>query len=298
MKRIQFILLMVSCLFVGCSKNIQTIQTKKSVRNIRKAVFSTNGELKVMTFNIRVDTFLDIGKRSWDKRKDIAFDLIAEKAPDIFGIQEAEYSQAMEICKNVSGYACYTAGRNDGKKRGEACSIFYRKDRFKLLDSGTFWFSKNPQKPGSKYASAFNPRICSWVYLMDYNQKSFYVYNVHLDHLSQKAREKSVRLLVERIQERKTKEPFVVIGDFNVGLKNPIFDYLLKNDVLKMKNAWKELKQDELTWTRHHFSGRRGLKTDHILYKDMEIFDISIDKRNVRGVYPSDHFPICVRMKI
>ena len=78
-------------------------------------------------------------------------------------------------------------GRDDGKFRGEHCSILYLKDRFKLdkKDCGTFWFSDTPEKIASKSWGNEIPRICTWVRLIEKKtNKGFYVYNVHYDHRS------------------------------------------------------------------------------------------------------------------
>ena len=68
-------------------------------------------------------------------------------------------------------YAYYSAGGVDGKNRGQTCPIFFRKDRFELIDSGTFWFSDRPDKPGSQGWGEPVPRFCSWVQLAEKGQK-------------------------------------------------------------------------------------------------------------------------------
>lgn len=113
------------------------------------------------------------------------------------------------------------------KNKGETCAILYRKDRFELVDSGTFWFSEKPEKSGSKSWGNLFARICSWVQLKDKtNQASFYVYNVHLDNWSQHSRKKSVQLLAKKIAERDTRDPFILMGDFNMKIDNPAMKYL------------------------------------------------------------------------
>ncbi|MCE7070842.1 hypothetical protein LZG74_11045 [Dyadobacter sp. CY327] len=65
---------------------------------------------------------------------------------DIFGVQEAFISQMKDIAE-LNAYAYTGKGRDDGREGGEH-SYFYKKDRFKLLESGDFWLSETPDKPG------------------------------------------------------------------------------------------------------------------------------------------------------
>ena len=93
--------------------------------------------IKVMSFNIRVDTFLD-GPNRWNSRKQMVFDALADNAADVIGLQEALDHQVRQIQQALPQYGNYAVGRNDGKQKGESCAIFYRKDRFDLDDCGTF----------------------------------------------------------------------------------------------------------------------------------------------------------------
>ena len=39
-------------------------------------------------------------------------------------------------------------GRDDGKTAGEYAPLFYRKDKYEVLDSNTFWLAENPDSVG------------------------------------------------------------------------------------------------------------------------------------------------------
>lgn len=265
--------------------------------------------IKVMTFNIRTGQawWLDgWHQNNWNKRKHIAIDTIAENATDVFGIQEGVSLQLEEIQNALPQYAKYAVGRDDGKKKGETCAIFFRKDRFQLLESGTFWFSNNPDKPGSKNWGNLFPRICSWVQLMDKtNRNSFYVYNVHLDNLSQNSREKSVRLLVDKIAERNSQDPFILVGDFNMKINNSAMQYLEQNSDnnanAAMSNVWQSIYPEKSkTGTYHKFRGSTACaKIDYIsISKTAQALDAKIDTYEENGHYPSDHYPVIATIRI
>ncbi len=246
---------------------------------------SPSGLVNVMTFNIRVDTIID-GFHRWNRRKDGVIDLLASNTPDVFGLQEALNSQVQDVQNALPQYDTYAVGRKDGFIDGESCPIFYRKNRFKLLDSGTFWFSDTPDVPGSKDWGSKWPRICSWVYLGEKGTDvRFYVYNVHMVCFGKNAHENSIQLLAQRVAQRKTQDPFIVMGDFNMKLTNPAMKYLLKQGYdtpyPKMADVWESI----------HSSP--GPKFDHIaICENTKVVEASVDTREMDGRRPSDHSPL------
>lgn len=266
---------------------------------------SETGVFRVMTYNIRYGS-ADDGENSWPQRKDLLFNLLAEYAEDVMGFQEALDFQVQEIQQSLPEYEHVMVGRDDGKMAGESCAIFYRRDRFELADTGTFWFSNTPWKPGSKHWGNTIPRICTWVRLTEAaSGKSFYVYNVHWDHQSQVSRVKSAELLAKEISNRPTDDPFVVMGDFNVGLDNPAMLYLQKIGVEtpypRLVDTWQVMNRTQKpAGTFNGFKpGSAGDNIDHILVADdIEIIEVGIDRRSFDGHYPSDHFPVYAEIRL
>lgn len=301
MKRTVLICLLLSIIsiMVGCCPQQQ------STPRVIHFPGSSSDVIKAMSFNVRVDIFLD-GPNRWNSRKELVFDILENNAADVIGLQEALDSQVRQIQQALPQYSHYAAGRNDGRQKGESCAIFYRKDRFLLEDCGTFWFSDTPSKPGSKDWGNLWPRICSWVHLTEKaTGDDFYVYNVHLDVFSQNSRKKSTELLAKRIAARKTKNPFIVMGDFNMGLDNPAMVYLQninsETPYPKMVSAWQSLYPGRNSGgTRHNFRGRAsGTKIDHIpISEGLQALEVKIDRWNVDGQYPSDHFPVIAKIRL
>ena len=115
--------------------------------------------LKIATFNLRMDTPSD-GENAWFHRKDMVNDLIRFYGFDLFGTQEGFTHQLNDILR-LSDYRFIGVGRDDGKDAGEHCAIFYRSDRFKVLDQGDFWLSEHPEKPGRGWDGTCCNRICT-----------------------------------------------------------------------------------------------------------------------------------------
>ena len=221
-----------------------------------------------MTFNIKADNIMD-SFGSWTSRKKRVFEVIADHAPDILGLQEPLHDQLEQVQQAFPQYGCYSAGGKDGKDRGESCPIFYRKDRFDLLDSGTFWFSDRPDTPGTQGWGEPVPRFCSWVVLAEKGQNtSFYVYNTHLAWMSQRSRNKSVRLLAKKITDRNSSLPFIIMGDFNMRLINPAMLFLLESgpqNQFPVTDAWLSLHPDQPDTSTCNFGKwGTGPQIDHI----------------------------------
>jgi endonuclease/exonuclease/phosphatase family metal-dependent hydrolase len=257
-----------------------------------------------MTFNIRTRTIID-GLNHWNRRKGLVSDIIAGNGADIVGLQEVKNSQLKYVESKLPQYAAYAVGRSNGDRGGESCPILYRTDRFGLIDSGTFWFSDTPSVAGSKDWGNLPPRICSWVHLVETNTgNGLYVYNLHLDNLSQKSRAKSVELLTEKIAARETNEPFIVMGDFNMETTNPAMRWLNRIGIGKPRLAsidvWQSIHPNRTIGTRHGFNGRMsGPQIDHIrLSSNLHALDARIDTHSRNGRYPSDHFPVVANIRL
>jgi endonuclease/exonuclease/phosphatase family metal-dependent hydrolase len=255
-----------------------------------------------MTFNIR-HGLADDGENHWNLRRELVFDMLAEQAADVIGLQEALGFQLKEVKRAVPGYQTVSASRDEGGSKGEACPILYRRDRYTLAESGTFWFSNTPWKAGSKHWGNQYPRICTWVRLMEKDtDKHFYVYNLHLDHQSQHSRQYSMELLAKEVAKRKHPDPVIIMGDFNMETDNPAMTRF-KEDGPRERyiDVWHHLHPDQPGIKTYHAFGTQpsGPCLDHILIDEsIDIMEVVIDARKIRDRYPSDHFPVTALLQI
>ena len=262
--------------------------------------------LTVMTFNIRYGTAKD-GENHWTARREMLFDVVREQDADLVGLQEALASQIDEIIAAVPMYAVVGVGRDDAARAGEYSAILFRKNRFRVAEAGTFWFSDTPSVPGSKSWGNNITRISTWARFVDRDGRGFYHFNLHLDHESQPSRERSTALLKQRIEARAVStDPVVVTGDFNVGERNPALPALVGRgpgdataaflDTFRVKHP------DDTTvgtFTAFKFGATGGDKIDYVLVQpgtDVLAADIVRTSRNDR--YPSDHFPVVAKVRL
>lgn len=170
--------------------------------------------LQIATFNLRFDTPID-GDNAWPHRREFVKRLIAYHEFDIMGTQELLHSQITDLLQ-MEGWAYVGAGRDDGFRGGEHSAIFYRKERFKLLQNGDFWLSETPEKPSKGWDANCCNRICSWGKFKDKQSgRTFFVFNAHFDHQGQEARRQSGLLMVQQIKEIAGDSPVVFCGDLN-----------------------------------------------------------------------------------
>lgn len=257
--------------------------------------------LTVMTFNIRYATAPD-GENQWTARRDLLFDVIRAHDADLIGLQEALASQIAEITAAVPAYAVVGVGRDDARAAGEFSAILFKRDRFRVADAGTFWFSDTPEVPASKSWGNNITRICTWARFIDRDGRGFYHFNLHLDHQSQPSRERSAALLRTRIDRRAFPgEPVVVTGDFNVGEDNPALGALVGPNG-PFVDTFRVLHPDATdvgTFTGFTYGKVSGGKIDYVLVQpgtDVLAASILHDSRN--GRYPSDHLPVFARIRL
>ncbi|MDR0559999.1 MAG: endonuclease/exonuclease/phosphatase family protein [Prevotellaceae bacterium] len=179
-----------------------------------------NCELNVMTFNIRMDNASD-GINVWQNRREFAANSIAFYNVDVAGLQEALHHQLNDLKQYLPDYESTGVGRQDGKTKGEYSAILYKKSRFELIATETFWLSENPEAIGKKGWDAACERIVTWAKLKDrVSGKVILFVNTHFDHVGKIARIESSKLLLSKIKQISDGLPTIVTGDFNASATN------------------------------------------------------------------------------
>lgn len=263
-----------------------------------QATIAANEPLKVMSFNIRYGKAND-GNNSWKFRYELVLKTITDYEPDLLGTQETLLFQAKYLQDNLQDYASFGRSREKDPNSGEQCTIFYKKERFELLDKGQFWLSEKPEEVGSKSWDSSLPRVATWVKLKDKkNDKTFYFLNTHFDHRGKVARHEAAKLIAARVA--KFEAPTVITGDFNCGENSKPYQAMVTEqgkvtDTYRAKFASPE--KGEGT-----FNGFRGTDTgariDWVLHTSgFQTRTAAINKFNDDGRYPSDHFPVTATLQ-
>lgn len=192
-------------------------------------------KMVVATYNVRYDSKDDsLQGDGWQRRYPVIAGLIQFHNWDLFGVQEAKANQVEDLTTSLPGYAYTGVGRDDGKTAGEFSAIFYKKEKYELLQSGTFWLSPTNTRQPNKGWDAALPRICSWGKFKETKTGfSFYFFNLHMDHIGVVARRESARLVLDTVQKMAGNTPAILTGDFNVDQHNESYALINNSGVLK-----------------------------------------------------------------
>jgi endonuclease/exonuclease/phosphatase family metal-dependent hydrolase len=261
-------------------------------------------QLRVMTYNIRLDTDRD-GQNRWLNRRNWVSAQIAWLRPDIFGLQEVLSNQKRDIAADAGDYRLVGVGRDDGRDGGESSPIGYRHDRLALLHSGTFWLSPTPDTPSKGWDAAY-PRVATWARLRDREtRRTVFALNTHWDHIGVVARNQSASLLRERIARyRRRGDRVIVLGDFNAELASDALRLLMGNAPDTLFRDSRQASQTSPfgpTGTINEFKLQPERKDtiDHIFVgPGIAVQRYAVIAQNVDGRMPSDHYPVLADLRL
>ncbi|MCJ1333728.1 hypothetical protein MMC10_010428 [Thelotrema lepadinum] len=201
--------------------------------------------LRILTHNIRYATSSPFeNERPWSERKPLILSELSYQTRFLDGglrqggsficLQEVLHVQLCDILASLNDrsgrnglaegpkWAHIGVGRENGKKKGEYSPILYPIQVYKLLHFEYKWLSPTPNTP-SKGWDAGSERIFT-VGVFEHRQtgQRLVASNTHLDNVGSIAREKSVAIILDTLEEvrrnwKATDETlqYFVAGDFN-----------------------------------------------------------------------------------
>ncbi len=289
-------------------------------------IFSFAQSFRIGTYNLRNANRGDsVEGNGWGQRLPVVASLIQFHDFDIFGTQECLSHQLEELVAAMPGYTYIGVGRDDGKQKGEYSAIFYKKDKFDVLEHGDFWLSTITDRPNKGWDAAL-PRICSWGKFKEKKSgKMFYMYNLHMDHIGVEARKESAKLILKKIQDMKTTVPVILTGDFNVDQNNESYTLLNTSGIMRdayelspiryatngtfnafNTNSKTDSRIDHIFLTKEFKVSRYGILTD--TYRapandknetaDSANFPKEVSLKKYIAREPSDHFPVLIEVTL
>lgn len=256
--------------------------------------------LSVMTFNMRYDNPED-GQNNWRFRRERIAGVIKAQEVDVLGTQELLSNQFDDLSGLLTGYQGVGVGRLDGAESGEYCAVFFKKERFTLLDSGTFWLSETPEVVGSLGWDGACERIATWVVLRDRDGRELFFIDTHLDHVGQVARDEGVSLLMKRIETLRGGRPVILTGDFNSEPGSSVVAHVQKDGVLRDSKAI-AAQRFGTDWSFSDFGqipeAERPLLDYIFVSGDIEAVRYEVLPDIFDGGYVSDHAPVMAVVKI
>lgn len=261
--------------------------------------------LKIASYNIQYDNQNQSPDSEWINRKDILKELVRKYDFDIIGAQEPYLRQLNDIKDLLPEYdniGISTVGETTELNR-HYIPILYKKDRFEVLDWGTFWFSAASSTPGSIGWDAASPRICTRALIKDKTTgKIFNFFNVHLDHIGTTARNMSVEMLLSLVPVAAKSYPVILTGDFNFNQNSVNYNKIVSSDILKdsYSMALEKTNADYGTHNDYILDRNLGTRIDHIFLSTglpLKVKSHQIITDNFNGKYPSDHYPVMIELQ-
>ena len=296
MKKVKIILGILLCIVLaGCA--VYGIYTQIGAVRFDEIIIDGIPEkseeaTRVMSFNVRCK---NDGEQTITNRSKVAIEVIKQYAPDSFGVQECTPRWKRILAYNLDGkYACVGAARDYYGPFTEYSSIYYLKDKYNLIDSGTFWLSETPEKKWTKSFDSACFRVASWALLEDKETGLRYTHiNTHLDHVLETTREAQMEVLIECVNKVANGSPIVMTGDFNAYEDNSlVYDVACSsfNDTKKVA-----VNSDTgRTFTSYGTKEEDGTGAIDFIFADksLQVDTYKIIRNTVQGIYPSDHYPI------
>lgn len=251
----------------------------------------TRNEVKVISFNIRNSSEMSErqdGSYYWTYRKDAVAKMLVAERPDAIGLQEALIDQIVFLDSALVGYQRVGVGRDDGATEGEWMAIYFRRDRFDLVKSATYWLSETPDKPSRGWDAACR-RTVTVVQLRDRISGKDWVYmNTHLDHVGKTARAESTKQL-RKLADEWDAVPIVIGGDMNSTLEDTIFQTLTEVRLLSARDL-APITDNKLTYNA--YGKGKAQQIDHFFVRKLRPLAFRTLDGNYGVPYVSDHYPV------
>lgn len=262
-------------------------------------------DISVMSYNV----YYDLSEKN--RNPDDVIASVNEKAPDVFGLNEAgkDWIDKFNADADIkSAYACAEGKPTDKADDASYNPIFYKKDKFELVESGTKWLSSTPDVM-SKYSDAKHYKILTYAILKDKASGAEFMYvNVHLDGSGDSAahtalaevRKKQVEV-VKSFAADYVQLPIIVGGDFNASASSAVIASMGNGRFKYCMNMALDTVNINSTDVNSEFNSITSgvifdyifVSTDCVGVKKYEQWD---NKTN--GKYPSDHLPVIAQVTV
>lgn len=187
--------------------------------------------------------------------------------------------------------------------------IFYRPDKFELLEQGSFFLSATPDTFSIGWdtadPNASQMRRCFWAKFKDKrSSRSFYVFNTHTPSANGSAGErlKAAKLILQRVKNIAAGFPYFLTGDFNAEDSEASIKHILSDSEFRDSRAVSETppygQRNTFNFWGEYVPLRSADRIDYIFVSPgVRVLDYAVLSDRYYEVYPSDHFPICSRVE-
>ena len=261
-----------------------------------------NGELLIASYNTAAPWGSLIEGTYTTRRAHLFAQQLNDLIPDSFGVQEINsfWVEYFKYLLPQYDYYGVKRGGDDKEKTSEMSGIFYLKDKYNLLDSGTFWITNTPDVE-SKFEGAACNRICSYAVLENKATGFKYIHmNTHLDHVSTEAQNLGGNLILQKANELKQKYPdikVVITGDFNQSVDGEAVKILSANGFVSANTI---VENGDKIATYHGWTGITEDAPIDFIFADetLKIKSYNVHSKKQTNSFVSDHYMIYSEIEI
>lgn len=180
-----------------------------------------NTPIRCMSYNVYVGTNVEAGLGAPRERKSGIVKTIYNYMPDVIGVQEASNTWMTmlkaELKKDYDfvGIGRESANNTSTMSSGEACAIFYNKEKYSVVESNTFWLTDTPNKQSRHPDSEYIRIVTYAIFERKSDGYRFMHVNTHLD-FANKVQMDQVAIMLELIDKTGFEGLTFVTGDFNM----------------------------------------------------------------------------------
>jgi endonuclease/exonuclease/phosphatase family metal-dependent hydrolase len=292
-------------------EHIENLSKKKYSRHqyqeIKSLLDRKENRIRIVTYNMLFDLYdhnLEKVYR-WPQRLPRIIELIEEMHPDILCVQELYANQLLDLMPYMENdFAWYAKPCKDGELNG----IFYRKDRFEVIDSRVLYMTDTPEIPSSETLTQLQLKDLK-------TGLSIAVFNTHLAFSRIEKRDFQARFIAKYLNPIAKKMPVILTGDLNtfphrLEIGNmPFYD----GDYIHRILTQATLKDAREVAVLGHFGpistftnqegegipfkgiGTPGVFLDHVyVSQDVQVLVHAVQPATAQGFFPSDHMPVLI----
>lgn len=281
--------------------------SKIQFAEIEEALSHKEDRIRLATYNMLFNLYdhnLDENNR-WPHRFPCIVELLQEMQLDIIGVQEPYPDQIDDLLASIGDeFAFYAKPCQDGELSG----IFYRKDRFGVVEGKIWYMTNTPDIPSSETLTMLQLKDLKTGRLVA-------IANTHLAFSKVDKRDFQARFIAKTLEPLAQQMPVIFMGDLNTFPNRPDLgklpfydgDYIHR---ILTQGSLRDAKEMSLlghvgpistfTTTPDGISpfqgtGTPGVMLDHIyVSKEITVLLQAVQPGTVEGNFPSDHMPLII----
>lgn len=293
-------LLIINLPLLSCTKEPDRVEayipeTNSSANDLKetdKVRMLPAEEVRVISYN------LDANTDTIERRAKLLIPHILSYEPDSIGTQEVLYTWG-SVLENAIGDKYGRVGITDEgdveKASASAVYIYYNKEKFDVVASGTVWLTETPTQPAG--------RTCTWGVFE--NKKTGFRYahvNTHLEWVDDEENKYQMTIIRDLCDQLHTLGyPVFTTGDFNTSEGSDSYQIMTSTDFMDDSKFLAEKSMDLATMHRGdpNPTGRKPIDFCFVTGGLMQVHEYEVINSVLEdGTFMSDHNGIFVRSTV